>query len=273
MKKRANNTFEFPTYNVPLKRLEEVQARWNQMVGEMLMSEKAMPEALPSLLNGFGEACGEMLAQITVDMEHLLNINDMKKILASLTECKKMEIKRACTAVTEFVEKSTNKRLHTHLFFQIHDGVAFGEGLDEYKDIMEEMVRRLRLLNKMSTLKEDVLDQCIAELKQCTEMFVKKRESILEKADIPLQFLPYFNMLVDQGLMLPKQRSPYHQISLANFHPERSIKIITQNMSEFFDELHSGNTEPMLQQFRRTKTALRKEMPEFASVLERRATA
>ena len=275
MKKRTT-ALEIPTYPIALKSLEEVQLNWNRMVGDILVSHKSMPQALPSLLNGFGEKCGSMLAQITVHMEHLFSIPGMKKILASLTECKKMEIRRAAIAVTELVEKTTNKRLHTHLFFQIHDGLTFGEGLDEYKDILEELVRRLRLLTKMGTLKEVVLEQCILELKQYSELFYKKRESILEKAEIPGHFVTAFGVLVDQGLMLPKARSPYHQISLANYDAERSIKIITQNMAEFFDELHSENTEPMLQQFRRTKSALRKDMgvmAHYTANVDHRATA
>ena len=260
MKKRATSSVEgIPLYHAPLTRLVDVQSNWNMQVGDILTSRKVIPQALPSLLNGFGEKCGSMLAQIAVDMELLLCLPEIKKLLASLTECKKMEIRRGAIAVTEYVEKSTNKRLHTHLFFQVYDGVAFGEGLDEYKDIMEELVRRLRLLTKMGTLNEAVLQHCIKELKECGELFYKKRESVLEKADIPLHFMPGFSALVDQGLMLPKARSPYHQISLANFDAERSIKIMTQNMAEFFDELHSENTEPMLQQFRRAKSALRKE--------------
>lgn len=259
MKKRTASAEGVPLYHAPLARLVDVQEKWNNQVGDILTSRKIIPQALPSLLNGFGEECGSMLAQIAVDMESLTRLPEIKKLLASLTECKKMEIRRGAIAVTEYVEKTTTKRLHTHLFFQVHDGMAFGEGLDEYKDIMEELVRRLRLLTKMGTLNEAVLEHCINELKECGELFYKKRESVLEKADIPLHFMSGFSAMIDHGLMLPKARSPYHQISLANFDSERSIKIITQNMAEFFDELHSENTEPMLLQFRRAKTALRKE--------------
>ena len=277
MKKRLSPTVQSaPPYQMPLMRLGEVQTKWNMLVGD-IMASRAMPQSMPSLLDGFGEQCGSMLAQLMVDMENLLSIPEMKKVLASLTECKKMEIRRGSITVTEFVEQSTNKRLHTHLFFHAHDGIAFCEGLDEYKDIMEELVRRLRLLTKMGTLPEAILEHCIKELKQCSELFYKKRESILEKAAIPLEFMAGFSALVDQGLTLPKPRRPYHQISLANFNSERSIKIITQNMAEFFDDLHSENTEPMLQQFRRTKTALRKEMAVMplpsATDSERRASA
>ncbi len=278
MKKTTTSNVEsIPLYHMPLIRLAEVQARWNMQVGDLLASQTAMPEAVPSMLDGFGEKCGSLLAQVVVDMEYLMRIPEMKKLLASLTECKKMEIRHGSIAVTEYVESATTKRLHTHLFFHAHDSMAFGEGLDEYKDIMEELVRRLRLLSKMGTINEMVLEHCIKDLKKCSELFYKKRESILEKANIPLHFMAGFSNLIDQGLLLPKARYPHFQISLANFHPERSIKIITQNMAQFFDDLHSENTEPMLEQLRRTKSALRKEkaMPPLPSTTdaERRVSA
>lgn len=276
MKKRKTTASNSPEFVAPLMRLAEVQDRWNMRIGELNSTRHAMPEAMPEMLEGFGADCGDMLAQVEMNMEGLMAMPEMRKVLASLVESKKMEIRRGAISVTDFIEKSTNRRLHTHLFFVAHGTVAFGEGLDDYKDIMEELVRRLKLLTKMGSLTEIMLGRCISELKECSEMFRKKRESILEKAGISLEYLPLFSKLIDDALMMPKARVKYHQISLATFHAERSIKYITLNMAEMFDDLHSPNTEPMLQQFKRTKTALRKElptMPMHRGMMEHRASA
>jgi len=276
MKKRKTTTSSSPEFVAPLMRLAEVQARWNLRIGELSATRHAMPEAMPEMLQGFGADCGDMLAQVEMNMEGLMAMPEMCKTLASLVESKKMEIRRGAIAVTDFIEKSTNKRLHTHLFFVAHGTVAFCECLDDYKDIMEELLRRVNLLNNMGSLTEIMLGRCISELKECSEMFRKKRESILEKAGISLEYLPLFSKLIDDALIMPKVRVKYHQISLATFHAERSIKYITLNMAEMFDDLHSPNTEPMLQQFRRTKTALRKELPAMLlhlGMMEHRASA
>lgn len=275
MKKRKAATANIPNFVAPLTRLSEIQDRWNLKIGELNAARHTMPEALPEMLEGFGAECGELLAEIDLNMETLMGVSEMRKIFASLVESKKMEIRRGAVAVTEFIEKSTNKRLHTHLFFVAHDNVAFGEGLDDYKDIMEELIRRLKLMHKMGNLTDIMLGRCISELKECSEMFRKKRESILEKAGISLEYLPLFNKLIDDALVMPKARIKYHQISLATFQTDRSIKHITLNMAEMFDDMHSQNTEPMLQQFKRTKTALRKETSTLPrhTAMEHRASA
>ena len=276
MKKRKTTTANIPAFVEPLMHLLHVQDRWNLKIGELNTVRHAMPEAMPEMLEGLGTECGEMLAQVEMQMEAFLESSHIRKTLASLVESKKMEIRRGALAVTDLVEKSTNKRLHTHLFFAAHDSVAFGEGLDDYKDIMEELMRRLKLLNKMGNLSESVLSNCITVLKECSEMFQKKRESILEKAGISLEYMPAFNKLIDNALIMPKARVKYHQISLATFHADRSIKFITLNMSELFDDLHSKNTEPMLQQLKRTKMAMRKEtsaMLEHHTTIEHRVSA
>lgn len=266
-------------YLSPLMQLGSLLTGWNHKISEVQAARHHMPEALSGMLENLGAHCGEMLAGVEEELARLEAMPGMRKLMASLVECKKMEIRRAANAITEMVEKHSQKRLHTQLFFAAHDGMAFGEGLDEYKDIMEELMRRLRLMVRMRTLEGPLMDRVVDELKRTHAMFEKKRLSILEKAEIPAEHMPHFAMLVDEALMMLKPKMNHHQISLATFRPERSVKQIADNMGEFFDEVHghghlSAAALPQTVLRRRRGTSASGMMPLPRGLgLERRASA
>lgn len=250
----------YPAFAV-LERLKTHLTRWNECVGDVTSTRQMMPEALHSTIQQTTQECAELLARITTDMEELMDMPNMASFLASMAECKKMEIRRGCMNVTDLVEKNTNKRLHTQLFFQALESQSMGQmgrGLDSYKDVMEELIRRLSLFSRMGFLTEDAMNMCITELRGCSELFGKKRQSILEKANMPAALEAHCNMLIDSDLKMPKEMTKMNQVSLATFDTEQSVKLIATNFAHFFDDIRCGNVELFVQVYR-TKRKLLKD--------------
>lgn len=243
-----------------LLRLKDHLARWNECVGSMksllTLSENG---SLNSIIHKHSRDAAEALAHIAVEMEALASLPNMVALLGSMAECKKMEIRRGCMTVTELVEENTHKRLHTQLFFQALDSQTSGRigyGLDLYKDIMDEMVRRLSLFARMGFLEEAAMDECIHELKNCSEMFHKKRDSILEKAGVPKQLAEQFAFLIDGAMLLPKHMPKMNQISLATFDSDASVKLAAANLAAFYDEIACGNVDVFTHIYRQKRREL-----------------
>lgn len=243
-----------------LLRLKDHLEKWNECVGTMKslhgLSENGL---LNSVIHKHSRDAAETLAHIAAEMEALASLPHMVALLGSMAECKKMEIRRGCLTVTELVEENTHKRLHTQLFFQALDSQTSGRigyGLDLYKDIMDEMVRRLSLFARMGFLEEAALDECIGELKSCSEMFHKKRESILEKAGIPKELAEQFAFLIDSAMKLPQHMPKMNQISLATFDSDASVKLATANFAGFYDEIACGNVELFSHLYRQKRREL-----------------
>lgn len=261
-----------------LEKLKMNLTRWNQLVGDAASTRQMMPEALHTTIQLTTQECANLLAMIATDMEELQELPHMAALMASMAECKKMEIRRGCMNVTELVEKNTNKRLHTQLFFQALESQSSGQmgrGLDSYKDIMEELIRRLSLFSRMGFMDENSMNQCITELRGCSELFGKKRQSILEKANIPMGMLDLCNMLVDSDLKMPKEMTKMNQVSLATFDTDPSSKLIAANFAHFYDDIRCGNVELFVQVYRTKRKMLKNDdammMPVPGKATRRRA--